>query len=68
MSNLQEFTIENGVLKKYSGKSDEVVIPAGVTSIGGGAFADCTELTSVVIGDNVEVIGTEAFANCSNLT
>ena len=38
----QEFEIENGVLKKYSGKSDEVVIPAGATRCGG--FGCCRDV------------------------
>ena len=68
MSNLQEFTIENGVLKKYSGKSNEVVIPAGVTEIWEHAFEDCSGLTSVSIPDSVTSIGDCAFMGCSGLT
>ena len=68
MSNLQEFTIENGVLKKYSGKSDEVVIPAGVTEIGSETFAGCSGLTSVTIPAGVTSIGDRAFWGCSGLT
>lgn len=33
-----EFEIENGVLKKYKGNSNSVIIPDGVTSIGDSAF------------------------------
>lgn len=33
-------------------------------TIGVGAFANCTNLTSVEIGDNVENIGASAFENC----
>ena len=38
MSNLNDFVIENGVLKKYKGKDSEVTIPNSVTEIGGSAF------------------------------
>ena len=54
-----------------------VVIPAVVTyqdhtfaviAIDEGAFADCYDLTSVVIGDAVETIGENAFQGCTGLT
>jgi len=38
-----------------------------VTGIGDFAFANCSELTSVVIPDSVTWIGREAFANCSKM-
>ena len=58
----------------YSG---DVVIPEDVTyqdvtftvtSIDVGAFEDCFELNSVVIGDAVESIGENAFQGCTDLT
>lgn len=39
MSDLKDFVIENGVLKKYKGKGGDVVIPDSVTSIGKEAFS-----------------------------
>ncbi|MBO7239855.1 MAG: leucine-rich repeat protein [Bacteroidaceae bacterium] len=39
-----------------------------VTSIGYGAFWDCTGLTSVVIGNSITSIGENVFINCSGLT
>jgi hypothetical protein len=39
-----------------------------VTSIGWGAFQDCTSLTSVTIPNSVTVINGLAFWNCSSLT
>ena len=39
-----------------------------VTAIDEGAFEDCYELTSVVIGDAVETIGENAFQGCTGLT
>ena len=54
-----------------------VVVPASivfggktysVTAISGGAFADCSELTSVVIPESVTSLGEEAFSSCVKLT
>ena len=39
-----------------------------ITSIGEGAFAGCTGLTSVTIGNGVTSIGRSAFSGCTNLT
>ena len=56
---------------------DVVVIPAKVyvgsteltvTSIGDGAFADCSNMTSVTIPSSVTSIGDFAFSGCSGLT
>ena len=68
MSNINDFVIENGVLKKYQGQGGDVVIPEGVTSIGDGAFWGCRSLTSVVIPEGVTSIGASAFSYCSSLT
>lgn len=65
---MKDFKIESGVLKKYTGKGGDVVIPEGVTSIGENAFKWCRSLTSVVIPDSVTSIGTYAFYDCSSLT
>ena len=43
-------------------------IPAGVTTIGFGAFANATNLTSVNIPASVQTIETSAFQSCSALT
>lgn len=63
-----DFTIENGVLKKYSGPGGNVVIPDGVTSIGRMAFYGRTGLTSVEIPSSVTTIGDYAFQRCTDLT
>lgn len=58
----------------YSG---DVVIPEtvsyedytfAVVGVDAGAFEDCYELSSVVIGDAVETIGEAAFQGCTGLT
>lgn len=67
MSGNKDFVIENGVLKKYTGSDSDVVIPEGVTKIGGSAFEDCTSLTSVTIPNSVTSIGKWAFYGCTSL-
>ena len=51
--------------KKVEG---DLVIPYGVTSIGGGSFFGCTELTSITIPNSVTYIGGSAFGGCRGLT
>lgn len=61
--------LESGVLYKYRGKCPpSVTIPSGVTSIGGGAFPECGELTSLTIPDGVTNVDSWAFVGCTNLT
>ena len=55
----------------YSDETTEIknlIIPEGVTSIGGCAFLGCTMLTNVSIPKSVTSIGTGAFQECSRLT
>ena len=68
MSSSKDFVIENDVLKKYQGSDRDVIIPDGVTSIGAGAFKNCTALIVIAIPNTVTSIGNSAFYGCSNLT
>ncbi len=57
----------------YDKKTASVVIPStyngkAVTSIGDGAFRDCTRLASVTIPNSVTSIGKYAFECCTSLT
>ena len=49
-------------------KSKNYKIPNNVTSIGGGAFSDCSSLTSITLPDSVTNVGNGAFEECSSLT
>ena len=42
-------------------------IPENISKIIGGAFADCSGLTSVTIPNSVTSIGDYAFASCKSL-
>ena len=68
MSNANDFAIEDGVLRKYTGTNSDVVIPDGVTSIGSWAFRGCKNLRSIVIPDSVTELGYGAFSGCESLT
>ena len=63
-----DFVIENGVLKKYTGNGGSVIIPDGVTRIDAWAFKGCQTLTSIAIPDSVTAIGDHAFLACISLT
>ena len=56
MSNQNNFIIENGILKKYSGNNDVVTVPEGVVVIGGSAFSRRKNLRRVIIPNSVEKI------------
>jgi hypothetical protein len=45
----------------------EVIVEAGVTSIGNWAFVGCTGIVSLTIPAEIISIGSSAFAGCSNL-
>ncbi len=69
------YTTTNGAvtITGYTGASNNVIIPATtnnhpITSIGNGAFYDCSTVTNVTMGNNVTNIGDEAFYNCYALT
>lgn len=63
----QDFVIENGVLVKYNGTAEHVVIPNTVTTIGRAAFDSCRNLKTVVIPDSVIEVKTLAFHLCDSM-
>ena len=48
-------------------KTGTFVVPGATTLIRGGAFADCSKITTLIILNSDIQIGSEAFAGCSNL-
>ena len=61
------FEIENGVLKKYTGTDEYVVIPNNVVEIGENAFSGCNNIITIDIPNTVTSIGNSAFSGCYNL-
>ena len=61
----------NAIIEKESNKlvkaSNSTIIPNSVTSIGDGAFKQCSDLTSLTIPQSVTSIGYYAFSGCSGL-
>lgn len=65
--NLEDFVIEDGVLKEYKGSAEHLLLPEGIHTVGEKAFKFNTMLKSVVIPEGVHTIAKEAFDLCSNL-
>ena len=70
-----DFVIENGVLVKYNGSADEVVVPSTVTALRDcewsgedHIFANYKTLKKVTLPAGLTKIGYGAFRDCVNLT
>jgi hypothetical protein len=63
-----DFEMNGTVLVRYRGSAANVTIPAGVTSIGAGAFRNNSNLTNITIPSSVDSIGGGAFEGCTSLT
>lgn len=82
MNSRNYFEITEGVLNLYRGPGGHVIIPEGVTEIGGkemerdredvlhytGAFQECRGLKSVLFPGSLRIIGDKAFKGCDELT
>ena len=64
------YNIEKTIILTFPSASGSIVIPAGVTSIGGGAFSGCSNLATVTFaeGSQLEIISNRAFYQCKSLT
>jgi len=58
---------QDALIQYPSGKAGGYDIPACVTNIGNGAFANCAYLTSVTVPASVITIGDYAFSGCTSL-
>ena len=63
-----DFQDEETPWYKYRNSIRTVVIESGITSIGHGAFQDCTNLTTVTIPASVTSVGHSSFEHCTALT
>ncbi len=59
--------IEGTLIAFAPAELTEYAIPDSVTTIGSGAFEDCSGLTSITIPDSVTTIGEYAFFDCDGL-
>lgn len=59
--------VENGVLKRFTGKFSEVILPEAVTSIGPRVFTGNRGVQTVIFTNNVESIEREAFYQSKDL-
>ncbi len=59
--------VENGVLKRFTGKFSEVIIPDAVTSIGPRVFTGSRGVQTVIFNDKVTNIEREAFYQSRDL-
>ena len=60
-------TIENGILMRFYGQEESLVIPSNVKSIAPKAFELCNNLKEVTLPEKMKTIGDESFYGCSSL-
>lgn len=65
LQELKFFDIRNGVLAKYTGKAEIVIIPRGIKKIGKDAF-NGSPIKEVILSDSVEEIDSFAFGYLAN--
>lgn len=68
LGNDSEFVVsQDGVLIRYQGNSENVVIPDGIKEIGAGAFQNNKTVVNVEWPSTVQSVGVGAFRNCAQL-
>ncbi|MEE1321776.1 MAG: leucine-rich repeat protein [Acutalibacteraceae bacterium] len=63
-----DFVIVDGVLSKYLGEADKVIIPDEVTTIGKSVFEKQSDLKEVVFGKNIRKICENAFSGAFEIS
>ena len=59
--------IKKNELREYNGNETEVVVPDGVTSIGGRAFSYASSIKRITLPESIKVIDFAAFSHCEGL-
>lgn len=67
MGSEAEFIIEKGVLNKYAGDAEKVIIPEGVHTIASDAFFEYKNFREVVFPSTIKKICAGVFVYCSGL-
>lgn len=62
-----DFQIDNGILKSYTGREEQVIVPEEVHTIGEDAFKGCVSLRKVVLPSGLVRILSGAFKGCRRL-
>ena len=64
---MQNFIVQNTVLKKYIGRESFLKLPEGIMEIGEEAFARFEELQKIILPSSLRKISWKAFEYCSAL-
>lgn len=62
--NDKDFLIEDGVLLRYTGSSEKVIVPDGITEIDTGAFFECVSMSELILPKGLTGIFQGAFKGC----
>lgn len=63
----EDYQIRDGVLLRYTGREEEITVPAGIHTVGDGAFKGCVSLKKVVLPSGLARIMGDAFKGCRRL-
>lgn len=59
--------IQDGVLMKYNGMSENVIVPKGIKALNDSAFLRCKTIRRIDLPDGITRIGNYAFRGCTAL-
>lgn|GEM_PF-367487 len=63
----KDFIIKSGIVKKYIGDSDVIIVPEGVRELAPCLFWDNQKIKEVVLPKSLVSISGDTFYNCANL-
>lgn len=61
------FEIRDGVLERYTGREESILVPEGIHTIAEGAFKGCVSLKKVMLPTGLQRILADAFKGCRRL-